>query len=87
MPTRARRGRELGGTVHGGAFDVLTSGRMAVLEDPTGVMLGLWQPRAHAGADRVNDPGCLTWNELQSPDPESACAFYAGVSSAGRPSQ
>ena len=75
----AARARELGGTVHGGVFDVLDSGRMAVLEDPTGAMLGLWQPRAHAGADRVNDPGCLTWNELQSPNPETAGAFYAGL--------
>ena len=51
---------------------------MAVLADPCGAVLCVWQPRAHVGAGRVNDVGCLTWNELQSRDPESA-AFYAGL--------
>jgi len=71
------RARELGGTVYGEAFDVLDSGRMAVIQDPTGAMLGAWQPRAHIGARRVNDPGCFTWNELQSRDPETSATFYA----------
>jgi predicted enzyme related to lactoylglutathione lyase len=73
----ASRARELGGKVHGEAFDVMDSGRMAVIQDPTGAVLAAWEPRAHIGADRVNDPGCLTWNELQSRDPETAAAFYA----------
>jgi len=75
----AERARELGGTVYGEAFDVLDSGRMAVVEDPTGAMLAAWEPRAHIGAGRVNDPGCMTWNELQSGDPETAAAFYSGL--------
>ena len=75
----ASRARELGGTVYSEAFDVLDSGRMAVIGDPTGAVLGAWQPRAHIGARRVNDPGCMTWNELQSRDPEPAAAFYAGL--------
>jgi predicted enzyme related to lactoylglutathione lyase len=77
--TIASRARELGGTVYGEAFDVLESGRMAIIQDPTGAVLAAWQPWAHAGAERVNDPGCLTWNELQSRDPETAAAFYAGL--------
>ena len=75
----ASRARELGGTVYGEAFDVLDSGRMAVIQDPTGATLGAWQPRAHIGASRVNDPGCFTWNELQTRDPETAADFYAGL--------
>ena len=31
----------------------------------------------HIGARRLNDPGCLTWNELQTRDPETTAAFYA----------
>lgn len=31
------------------------------------------------GAGRVNDPGCLTWNELQTREPEVAIAFYGGL--------
>ena len=71
------RARELGGVVYSEAFDVLDSGRMAVIGDPTGAVLGVWQPRGHIGADRVNDPSCFTWNELQSRDPGTAAAFYA----------
>ena len=75
----AARASELGGTVYGEAFDVLDSGRMAIIQDPTGAVLAAWEPRAHAGAGRVNDVGCLTWNELQSRDPGMAGAFYAGL--------
>jgi uncharacterized protein len=75
----ASRARELGGTVYSEAFDIMDSGRMAVIGDPTGAVLGAWQPRAHIGARRINDPGCFTWNELQSRDPEPAAAFYAGL--------
>lgn len=73
------RARELGGTVHGEAFDVLDAGRMALVEDPSGAILAAWELRRHIGASRVNDPGCMAWNELQSSDPETAAAFYSGL--------
>ena len=75
----AARARELGGTVYGEAFDVLDAGRMAVIQDPTGAWFAAWQPRAHIGARRVNDPGCLGWNELHTRDPETAATFYSGL--------
>jgi uncharacterized protein len=75
----ASRARELGGTVYGEAFDVMDSGRMVIIQDPTGGVLAAWQPRAHIGAERVNDVGCFTWNELQSRDPETAASFYAAL--------
>ncbi len=74
--TAARAG-ELGGTAHGDAFDVLDSGRMAIVGDPGGAVFAAWEPRAHAGAGRVNDVGCMTWNELQTRDSETASAFYS----------
>ena len=40
-------------------------------------MLCVWEPRAHVGAGRVNDVGCLGWNELQTRDPEAAGEFYS----------
>ena len=43
-------------------------GRMAVIQDPTDAVLAAWEPRVHIGADRVNDPSCLTWNE-RAPEP------------------
>ena len=75
----AARASELGGTVHGGAFDVLDAGRMALVDDPSGARLALWEPMQHAGAGRVNDPGCLTWNDLQTTDPSPAAGFYAAL--------
>ena len=72
----ASRARELGGTVYGEVFDVGDGGRMAAIQDPTGAVLGAWQPRQHIGARRVNDPGCLGWNELQSREPAAAASFY-----------
>ena len=75
----ASKARELGSTVFGEAFDIDGDGRMVVVLDSTSAVLGAWQPRAHIGARRVNDPGCFTWNELQSRDAETAADFYAGL--------
>jgi predicted enzyme related to lactoylglutathione lyase len=71
------RAAELGGTpVPPGAFDVEGRGRGGVLQDPAGVVLGLWQPGTDPGAGRVNEPGCLTWNDLLHPDPAAVAPFY-----------
>ncbi|MEX2194677.1 MAG: VOC family protein [Thermoleophilaceae bacterium] len=72
----ASRAGELGGAVLAGPFDVMEAGRMAVVADPTGAVFGAWQARGSIGAERVNDPGCLTWCDLASPDPDAARAFY-----------
>jgi uncharacterized protein len=72
----APRVRELGGEILAEPFDVESSGRMSVLRDPTGALLHLWQPREQRGAGRVNDPGCMCWNELASPDPPRARDFF-----------
>ena len=73
------RARDLGGAVYEEAFDVMDAGRVAVIGDPTGAALAAWQPRQHIGASRVNDPGCLGWNELQSREPEAAASFYSAL--------
>jgi uncharacterized protein len=75
----ARRATELGATLMGAPFDVMTAGRMALLSDPQGAVVALWQPRDHPGAARVNDPGCLTWNDLSSPDPVASIDFYSSL--------
>lgn len=75
----AAQAAKLGGAVHAGPFDVMQNGRMAVIADPTGAMFGMWQPRDTIGATRVNDPGCLTSNELSTNDVERASAFYAAL--------
>jgi predicted enzyme related to lactoylglutathione lyase len=72
----AARTRELGAAVVAEPFDVLDSGRMAVLRDPAGAHLHLWEPGRHVGAGRVNEAGCMVWNELAAPDVGRAAAFY-----------
>jgi hypothetical protein len=72
----AGRIAELGGQVLAPPFDVMEVGRMAVLMDPTGAVLCLWQAKAHIGAGLVNAPGALCWNELATRDPETAKTFY-----------
>jgi predicted enzyme related to lactoylglutathione lyase len=73
----AQRAQELGANVHAPAFDVMEAGRMAVLQDPQGAYVMVWEPRANIGAALVNEPGALVWNELASPDLEASKAFYS----------
>jgi predicted enzyme related to lactoylglutathione lyase len=75
----AARAGELGGTVAMGPFDVGEAGRMAVIQDPAGAFFCIWQPRDSIGAEIVNGHGALTHNQLNTPDPEGAQAFYAGL--------
>ncbi|MBT8211764.1 MAG: VOC family protein [Acidimicrobiia bacterium] len=65
-----------GGTVMMPAMDVMTSGRMAFLTDPSGATFGIWQARDFPGAGVFNEHGAMTWNELATRDVEGARAFY-----------
>lgn len=58
-------------------MDVMDVGRMAMFMDPTGAVLGLWQPRTMKGAGLVNEPGAVTWDELNTRDAAAAKTFYA----------
>jgi uncharacterized protein len=60
-------------------MDVMDAGRMAFLAHPAGGMVGLWQPARHTGAELVNEPGALTWNQLHTRDKDGAASFYAAV--------
>ena len=70
------RAKELGGSAHAPAFDVMDAGRMAVLQDPQGAYFMVWQPRRNPGAQLVSDVGALVWNELATTDIDSASSFY-----------
>jgi uncharacterized protein len=73
------KAKELGANVIEEAFDVMEIGRMGVFSDPTGAALCVWQPKQHIGAGVVNVPGAFTWNELHTPDPDAAGAFYTDL--------
>jgi hypothetical protein len=71
--------RANGGSVAIEPMDVLEIGRMGFFVDPTGAFCGIWQPKSFHGAAIVNEPGALSWNELETRDPEAAKAFYGAV--------
>jgi predicted enzyme related to lactoylglutathione lyase len=73
------RARAAGGTLLDAPTDVLDQGRMAIVRDPVGAQFGLWEGRAFAGAQVVNEPGSLVRNDLVTADPEAAREFYAAV--------
>jgi predicted enzyme related to lactoylglutathione lyase len=75
----AARVTELGGTLLVPPFDVMTFGRMAVVQDPTGAVFEIWQPKTHIGIRVKNEPGAFCWAELSTPDQQKAAPFYEGV--------
>lgn len=83
----AERVEAAGGGVIVEPMDVTDIGRMAFFTDPGGAAFGVWQPRTFAGADLVNEPNSLCWNELLTRDAEAAMTFYPAVFGwdAGRP--
>jgi uncharacterized protein len=75
----AKRAADAGGTVLQEPFDVMDVGRMAVIADPAGAPLCVWEPRRSIGAELVNTPGAMTWNDLVTNDPQRAAKFYGEV--------
>jgi len=71
--------RSAGATVHAGPDQVGPLGSLAVVSDPTGAVLGLWQAGQHPGVERFNEHGCLVWNEAAVPDPAAARTFYTAL--------
>ncbi|MCC9311041.1 VOC family protein [Kitasatospora sp. RB6PN24] len=65
-----------GGKVLFGPMTVGTVGRMFVAADPAGAVFGVWQPLDFFGAEIVNEPGAVIWNELDTNDIAGAKAFY-----------
>lgn len=68
-----------GGTLMFPPMDVMAYGRLTIGQDPTGAAFGVWQPGSHIGAELVNMPNTLVWNELQTRQPDKAKAFYNAV--------
>jgi hypothetical protein len=75
----AANSREAGGAVVMEPFDIMDSGRMAMLTDPEGAAFCVWQAVQHKGAQIVNEHGALNFNGLATRDVEGAAAFYGAV--------
>ncbi len=68
----------LGGEVEG-PFQAIGGGRDAVLVDPSGAELGLWEPAPSSGAISSGHPGAACWFELHSADPARSQFFYGSL--------
>ncbi len=75
----AARATELGGKVVAGPFDAGGFGRMAVIQDPTGTVISVWEARSHSGTAIEHESGTFCWADLSSPDPDRAKTFYEAL--------
>ena len=75
----AARAAGLGGAVVEQPQDVGNAGRIAIVADPTGGAVGLWQAGSHIGAQLRHEHGTIGWCELLTTDPEAAAGFYTGL--------
>ncbi len=57
-------------------FDAMDAGRLSIFHDPTGAVIAMWQAKKQIGAQVVNEPGTMCWNELSTTDVEAAGNFY-----------
>ena len=71
------RAVELGGTVAMPPMDVVDTGRMAAIQDPTGAYFFLWKPARYDETIEYMLPGTYSWSDLTTREPEKAAAFYA----------
>lgn len=59
-------------------FEVLGTGRLVILRDASGVLVGAWQPIGFNGASaRPNSLGSIVWHELIAPADAEAVRFYS----------
>ena len=75
----AAKARDAGGAILAEPFDVMESGRMAVLADPEGAVFNVWEAKAHKGSGVVNEHGAVNFNGLATRDRDRAEAFYGEV--------
>lgn len=54
-------------------------GRLSLLLDPTGAVIGLWEPGENAGAELKNVAGAWAMSALHTPSVDAAAAFYGAV--------
>jgi len=75
----AAKARAAGGQVVMQPFDVMDAGRMAVIADPEGAVICLWQAKESKGAQVVNEHGSVNFNGLNTRDADGAKDFYGAI--------
>ncbi len=73
------RARELRASVIAPPFEMDGVARKAVIHDPAGGVVGLWEARGHAGAAVLDAPASMWWAELLTRDFQGAKNFYSAL--------
>lgn len=68
-----------GGNVLAGSKDVDRAGRVAVIADPTGCVITLWEPGEFVGCGVVSEAGAFSWSEHLSTDRAASVRFFEQV--------
>lgn len=68
-----------GGQVLMPPMDVMDLGRMAIITDPGGAVVGAWEPGRHKGFGIYGEPGTPSWFELHAREYDLTVAFYRVV--------
>jgi predicted enzyme related to lactoylglutathione lyase len=69
--------RKLGGQAHTEPADIPTVGRFAVIADPQGASVSVFQPSGEMELHDTSRPGEVCWNELLTSDAAAAFEFYS----------
>jgi predicted enzyme related to lactoylglutathione lyase len=72
----AAKAVELGAQQIVAPADIPNVGRFAVLQDPTGAAISIFQRAEHRGASLFGEVGALCWADLNTPDADKAATFY-----------
>lgn len=70
---------EHGATVHAPAMAVDDLGSQAVIGDPSGAVMGIWQPASFPGFTVINEPGAVLFVSINVHDYRAQIAFYRQV--------
>ena len=73
------RARASGATVLVEPFDAPPAGRLAVLSDPVGAVVCVWEARDRQGAQVLNEPSAWAMSRLNTGNVDAAKAFYRDV--------
>lgn len=68
-----------GATVYLQAMEVMDLGSMAMIADPGGAAVGIWQPGRHKGFGVLGETGAPAWFELHTRAYDAVLPFYRDV--------
>ncbi len=79
IKARLQKSKDAGATVLLEPAEMPGTGTFALIADPTGASVGMWQDGGFAGYQFTGGPGTPVWFELMSMDFAASAKFYAEV--------